>query len=193
MEWIKDTQHLQEAQKNNSEFLILFFFADFSSSAKRALGEIENFSKDNKEMPVYGIDVKKVKGVHKQFGVNNIPTVVAVRKGEIIQKIEGVESSQFYTRIFSAAHPSRHKKNEKIASHRIIVYTTPTCPACRSVKTYLRTKNINFREVDVSHDSNAAEILLRRSGQMAVPQIDIDGHLIVGFDSVKINKLLSIN
>jgi glutaredoxin-like YruB-family protein len=143
-------------------------------------------------MPVYGIDVEKIKGVHKQFDVNNIPTVVVIRKEEIIQKIEGVESAQFYARIFSAAKPSQHKKNKNVASHRIIVYTTPTCPACRSVKTYLRTKNINFREVDVSRDSNAAQMLVRRSGQMAVPQIDIDGHLIVGFDSEKINKLLNL-
>jgi glutaredoxin-like YruB-family protein len=193
MEWIKNNEHFEEIQKSHQDFLILFFFGNFSSSAKRALEEIENFNKENKEMPVYGIDVEKIKGIHKLFEVVSVPTVVAIKNGEIIQKIEGVENSQFYTRIFSAAHPSSHKKSEKVASHRIIVYTTPTCPACRSVKTYFRTRNINFREVDVSQDSNSAQMLVKRSGQMAVPQIDIDGHLIVGFDSVKINKLLSIN
>ncbi len=192
MEWIRDEKHLKEVQKSYPEFFILFFFANFSSSAKRALTEIEIFSKENKKIPVYIIDVEKVKGLHKQFGVENIPTAISIVKGEIIQKIEGVESSQFYTRIFSAASPSGHKKTGNIVSHRVIVYTTPTCPACRSVKTYLRMKNINFREIDVSRDSNAAEMLLKRSGQMAVPQIDIDGKLIVGFDSTKINRLLSI-
>jgi len=33
--------------------------------------------------------------------------------------------------------------------------------------------------------------LVRRSGQMAVPQIDIGGHLVVGFDQAKIDRLLS--
>jgi glutaredoxin 3 len=44
--------------------------------------------------------------------------------------------------------------------------------------------------VDIARDQNAAQSLVRRSGQMAVPQIDIDGHLIVGFDREKIDRII---
>ncbi len=191
IEWIKDDKHLQEVQEKHREFLILVFYANFSSSAKRALAELENFSKENKEAPVYVIDVQRLKGIHKQFGVENVPTVLALEKGKVACRIEGVESAQFYARILSGAAPSRPKKGERTISHRVIVYSGPGCPACGAAKSYLRRRGVSFREIDISRDQHAAERLVRRSGQMAVPQIDIDGHLVVGFDQAKIDRLLS--
>ena len=49
-----------------------------------------------------------------------------------------------------------------------------------------------FREVDISRDERAAQELVRKSGQMAVPQTDIDGKIVVGFDKVRLNSLLGI-
>jgi len=190
IEWIKDQKHLQEAQEKYREFLILVFYAGFSSNAKRALAEVENFSKENKEAPVYIIDVGKIKGIHKQFEVKNVPTVLALEKDKVTRRIEGVESAQFYARILSGAAPSQHKKGEKAVSHRVIVYSGPGCPACGTAKAYLRRRGVRFRDIDIGRDQHAAERLVRRSGQMAVPQIDIDGHLVVGFDQAKINRLL---
>ncbi len=191
IEWIKDHNHLEQTIDKYKEFLILLFCADFSSNAKRALVELENFSRENKELPVYVIDVEKVKGIHKQFEVNNVPTVLMFRKGKVLQRIEGVESARFYTRIFSGTGPSPYKSAGKTISHRVVVYSGPGCPACGTAKAYLRKRGINFRTVDIARDRHAAERLVRRSGQMAVPQIDIDGHLVVGFDQAKIDRLLS--
>ena len=191
IEWIKDYNHLGQVQEEHKEFLILVFYANFSSASKRALEELKNFSKESKEIPVFIIDVEIVKGVHKQFGVENVPTVLALKKEKVVRRIEGVESAQFYARILSGAHPSRHKKGEKAVSHRVIVYSGSGCPACGTAKAYLRRRGFMFRDIDISHDQHAAERLVRRSGQMAVPQIDIDGHLIVGFDQAKIDRLLS--
>jgi len=191
IEWIKDHNHLVRVQEKHKEFLILLFYADFSASAKRALAELEIFSKENKELPVYVIDVKRVKGAHKQFEVNNVPTILMLRKGKIAQRIEGVESARFYTRIFSGTNPSPYKSAGKTVFHRVVVYSGPGCPACGTAKAYLRKRGISFRTVDIARDQHAAERLVKRSGQMAVPQIDINGHLVVGFDQAKIDRLLS--
>ena len=169
VKWIKDQKHLQEVQKKHREFLILVFYAKFSSSAKHALAELENFSKENKEAPVYIIDVEKIKGIHKQFGVENVPTVLALEKEKITRQIEGVESTQFYARILSGAAPSLRKKGEKAVSRRVIVYSGSGCPACATAKSYLRRRGVSFRDIDISHDQHAAERLVQRSGQMAVP------------------------
>ena len=75
---------------------------------------------------------------------------------------------------------------------RVIVFSTPTCSYCNMAKVYFRRNKIKFRDVDVSKDASAARDLQRRSGQMGVPVIDINGRLIVGFDKPKINKLLEI-
>jgi glutaredoxin len=59
-------------------------------------------------------------------------------------------------------------------------------------KQYFRRNKIRFKDVDVSRDEAAARDLVRRTGQMGVPVIDINGKLIVGFDKPQINQLLDI-
>jgi len=192
IEWIKEEKDFEKAEKKNKDFFMLFFYGDFSSAAKRALSEIKEFSKENNKVPVYIIDVQKVPGIHKQFGINNVPTVVVVQGGKVTQKIEGVESAKYYSYAVSGFHSPRQKKGKKTSSLRVVVYVGPGCPACGTAKNYLKRQGVPFREVDISRNQQAAERLARRSGQMAVPQIDINGRLVVGFDKAKIDRLLSL-
>lgn len=76
--------------------------------------------------------------------------------------------------------------------HRVIVFTTPTCPWCTRAKSYLRSRGVRFREVDVARDQAAARDLVRRTGQMGVPVVEIDGRPIVGFDQAKIDQALGL-
>lgn len=191
IEWIENYNHFGQLQEKHKEFLVLCFYAGFSSAARRVLAELEEFSKENKEVPIYIIDVEKVKGLHKQFEVKNVPTVLALEKEKITRRIEGVESARFYARIFCGADFLPYKSGGKTVSHRVIVYTGSNCPACGTAKAYLRRRGVRFREIDITRDQHAAEGLVKRSGQMAVPQIDINGHLVVGFDQAKIDRLLS--
>lgn len=70
------------------------------------------------------------------------------------------------------------------------VYSTPTCPWCTMAKKYLSEKNVNYEDVDVSKDRNAAAEMVSKSGQRGVPVIDIDGNIIVGFDKDRIDGLI---
>ena len=81
---------------------------------------------------------------------------------------------------------------EKKAQPRVIVFSTPTCSYCNSAKRYFKEKGIRFKDVDVSRDTAAARDMVRRSGQMGVPVIDIGGKIVVGFDRPKINQYLGI-
>ncbi len=78
-------------------------------------------------------------------------------------------------------------------SHEVIVYTTPTCPWCQATKEYLRAREIDFEEVDVSADPAAAQEMIEKSGQMGTPVVDIDGEVIVGFNKPEIDRLLDLN
>jgi glutaredoxin-like YruB-family protein len=77
-------------------------------------------------------------------------------------------------------------------THRVLVFTTPTCPWCVRVKKYLRERHVPFREIDVARDQKAARDLVRRTGQMGVPVVEIDGKPIIGFDRPRIDKLLGL-
>ena len=84
------------------------------------------------------------------------------------------------------------EKKEKKRQHRVVVFSTPTCPHCRTAKRYLQSRGIRFTDVDVSRDSGAARDMARISGQQGVPVIQIDGKTVVGFDRVKIDQLLDL-
>ena len=73
------------------------------------------------------------------------------------------------------------------------VYSTNMCAYCVTLKHFLKKHNIKFEDIDVSKDVKAQEEMIKKSGQMGVPVIDIDGEIIVGFDKEKITKLLKIN
>ena len=83
------------------------------------------------------------------------------------------------------------RKNKKDFP-KVIVFTTPTCPHCKTAKRYLRKKNVPFRDVDVSRDKAAARDMVRRSGQQGVPVVDIGGKTIVGFNRRKIDRELGL-
>lgn len=75
---------------------------------------------------------------------------------------------------------------------RVILFTTPTCSFCGMTKRYFKDRGIKFKEVDVSRDAAAARDMVRRSGQMGVPVVDIGGKIVVGFDRPKIDKFLGL-
>jgi glutaredoxin 3 len=75
---------------------------------------------------------------------------------------------------------------------KVKVYTTPTCVYCVTVKNFLKEKNIDFQEVDVSQDKEAADQMIEKTGQMGVPVIEIDQEIVVGFNRDKIIKLLNL-
>ena len=77
-------------------------------------------------------------------------------------------------------------------NHDVTIYTSPTCSWCEAVKDYLRARDIDFEEVDVSVDTDRAQELVERSGQYGVPVVDIDDELVVGFDRSRIDVLLEL-
>ena len=75
---------------------------------------------------------------------------------------------------------------------RVILFTTPSCSWCRTVKQYLRKHEIRFKEVDITRDQRAAQDMVRRSGQQGVPVTLINNRPVVGFNKNEINRLLDI-
>ena len=72
----------------------------------------------------------------------------------------------------------------------VTVYSTPTCPYCKQAKEFLKQKGIPFNDLDVTTDQKLVEEMIKKSGQMGVPVIDVDGTIIVGFDKKKLEKTL---
>lgn len=72
------------------------------------------------------------------------------------------------------------------------IYSTPTCPWCMRAKQFLKDNNIAYQDLDVSTNQPAAEEMIKKSEQMGVPVLDIEGEIIVGFDKEKIKTALGL-
>lgn len=75
---------------------------------------------------------------------------------------------------------------------KVKIYSTPSCVYCYTLKEFLKKHGIVFDNVDVSRNEKAREEMIKKSGQMGVPVIEIDKEIIIGFDKKKICRLLNI-
>jgi len=73
---------------------------------------------------------------------------------------------------------------------KIKVYGVPTCPFCNRTKKFLKDKGLNFEDLDVSANHDLAKEMIKKSGQMSVPVIEIGEEIVIGFDKEKIEALL---
>ena len=76
------------------------------------------------------------------------------------------------------------------SNESVTVYSTTTCPYCTMAKSYLSSKGVKYQDVDVSMDRKRAMEMIKKSGQMGVPVIEIKGKVIVGFDRDAIDAAL---
>ena len=145
-----------------------------------------------KSTNVFLADVIKVRDIHTVYNISSAPSLLEFNKESYINVIKGCQEDKYYHALFENAIYIAQAKKEGRKLKSVTVYSTPTCSWCTTIKSYLKKHNIRFRDVDVSKDQKAAEAMVKKSGQQGVPQTEINGQIIVGFDKAKINQLLEI-
>jgi len=192
IEEIQNRVHLDKLKKENEVLLIIIFHADSSEKSKKALDALKMVKDENPKAPIFRVNASKVKDIHPIYGITTVPTVLVLKEDKVSNIIYGTQDKQYYETLLydTPIFISTEKKERK--HHRVVVYTSPTCSWCAAVKSYLTKNRIVFRELDISRDDKAAQDLVKRSGQMGVPQTDIDGRIVVGFDKLKLDAILGI-
>ncbi len=81
---------------------------------------------------------------------------------------------------------------------RITVYTTDPCGYCARVKGLLRSRGLDFEEINLTRDPDGRTELVRRTGMMTFPQVLIGEELVGGYtetaaaaDSGRLDELLA--
>jgi glutaredoxin-like YruB-family protein len=84
------------------------------------------------------------------------------------------------------------KRPKRLSDHPSVkIYSTQTCPFCYMAKDYLRSKNVKYEDIDVSTDEKAADEMIKKTGQLGVPVLEIGETIIIGFERNEIDKALS--
>ena len=177
-----------QLDKNPNLFLLIY--KKGSEQSDCALANLENI-KEEQPKPVFSVNAAEVKDVHPVYDITSAPVIIEFRDKSPVRQLKGCHRPEALESFFAPSSVQGNTDGRK--TKQVIVYTTPTCSWCRTLKDYLRNHQVPFREVDVTKDEKAAADMVKRSGQQGVPQSVIDGQVIVGFDRDRINSLLGIN
>lgn len=135
----------------------------------------------------------------RRYLITTLPSVAIFRDGQLVHTLIGPQPESIYRQAIEtelqpvASSTAREDRSTGAKPHSVTVFSTPSCPWCTRLKSYLRQRNISFKEIDVSRDAQAAQEMVRRSGQMGVPQAWIDGQVVVGFDRQRVDELLGLS
>lgn len=191
---LRQYEELDQATQGLKGRVLIAFESERSGASRLTRPQLEAFALAHPEVDVFTVDVMAAPTIHPRFKVTAVPTVAVIEDTVVTQLLVGAQTVPSYEQALlgpSQAMSGRPRDTDK-AGHRVTVYTGPTCIWCTRVKNYLDEKKVRFKEVDVSRDERAADQLVKKTGQTGVPQLDIDGTWIVGFDKAKIDKLLDL-
>ena len=182
---VKDYQDIVN-DKDTKKFILIYKKGTVNSDcAYDALSEVENAK-------VYVVDVNMVKNVHQHYGVNAVPSLVVVDGDKVENIIKGCQTPNYFDQIIHEKKTSYSTSNDGKPQKRVIVYSTPTCQFCNKLKQYFNKHGVKYTDINVATNQQAAAEMVRKSGQRGVPQTDINGQIIVGFDTAKLSRILNI-
>ncbi len=177
------------ANESNSYLLLYKKGSEISDCSYKSL---QKAMKAKTDFGIMVADVNKVKDIHKNYGITTVPSLLIFKDGKFKKAEKGCNSETFYTSLIESSLFKAQSSIENKQQKRVKVYSTPTCSWCKTIKRHFDQHGIKYTDIDVSRDQKAAEEMVRRSGQQGVPQTEIGGEIIVGFDKKRINSLLGI-
>lgn len=182
-----------KSELGSNEKVWLLLYKKGSEQSDCAFNNLAKAGGTNKNEFLCFADVNIVRDIHPEYKITSVPSLLYFENGILKNIIKGCHTVEQLTAIFDKSVFVAATSNDEKPRKNVTVYTTPTCSWCTTIKRHLQENGIQYREVNVTADQKAAEEMVRKSGQQGVPQTEINGQIVVGFDKTRINSLLGIN
>jgi glutaredoxin-like YruB-family protein len=72
----------------------------------------------------------------------------------------------------------------------ITIYGAEWCGPCHMTKHYLEGKGLKYTYRNIDEDPAAGQEAVQKSGERAIPVIDIGGTIVIGFDRPRLDAAL---
>ena len=181
---------IARARQHRKVFLMLH--KSGSGHSDCAVRNMEHASGNVTEVKILSADVAEVRDIHTVYGVTTVPSLLTFVDSRLTGIVKGCQESSYYSTMIENTLYRPSAAVEADSSRRVTVYSTPTCSWCNTLKSWLKQQGIRYTDVDVSRDHRAAEELVKRTGQQGVPQTDINGQIVVGFNQERLRVLLGL-
>ncbi|MBN2680960.1 MAG: hypothetical protein JXR58_00500 [Bacteroidales bacterium] len=177
-------------ETNKRSFLLLY--KSGSQASECAVENLKKLKINNDSIEFFAADVTKVRDIHENYNISTVPALLEFEGYQVKNTTKGCHDTLFFQSLLDDAVYKAKAQKEGKTIKTVIAYTSQTCTWCNTLKSYLKQHGIRYREVDISKNQKAAEDLVKRSGQRGVPQTEINGKIVVGFDKLQLNRLLEI-
>lgn len=141
---------------------------------------------EDKKLTFVSLDLDANPSFTSYYRIAGLPTVIFFKDGVMKGLYMGVKTVGEFRDVITGIIEGKKKEG----AQEVKVFSTQTCPYCHMVKDYLKQKGVAFEDIDVSQDREQAMKMVEKSGQMGVPQLWINGEVVVGYDTVRIDQLL---
>ncbi|SET48381.1 Glutaredoxin [Oceanobacillus limi] len=75
---------------------------------------------------------------------------------------------------------------------KITLYTTTMCPVCSMVRNFLTNMDLEYKEINVDLHPVTLIKLIGKTRRFSVPQTNINGEWIFGFDPVRMLEVVHL-
>lgn len=72
------------------------------------------------------------------------------------------------------------------------VYSAPDCSWCKKTKDYLKSKKIDYVDVNVQDDITGRAEMIELTGDMSIPVVRFNNDYVVGFKKEEIDKNIAL-
>jgi thioredoxin 1 len=87
-------QKLEKIEETATGLNVIKFYADWCGPCRMFTPIMENVSKLNENVNFFSVNVDESRELAKQFDVQNLPTVVIVKEGKIVEKFIGLKNAK---------------------------------------------------------------------------------------------------
>ncbi len=176
--------------KKRKSLLLLYKSGHLESEC--AYHNLEKALQKMESIPVYTADVNTVLDIHPNYGITNVPSLLIFKNGKFQDAKNGCQNNRSIKTLMEQAFRTKKHVLKVKNSKNITVYSTPTCGWCTSLKTWLQQNGIEYKDIDIALDEEAAQSLIKRTGHKGVPQVEINDQMVVGFQLPRLKELLDI-
>ncbi len=85
---LEQREKLEQLIKEN-ECLMVFFYSTWCPPCRMLRPIIEEYMENNEDDLIVCINTDQIKDLHKSYGVFNVPTILCIKNGEIVDTIDG--------------------------------------------------------------------------------------------------------